>query len=249
MHDPPFWNTSLVEKYSKFWLPNEPCVTPLARTTKSCYTHVVYDYPRCSDYKPVTKNEPESFTKTSTDNNKRKVASEPTKLDSVKPKRKRPCQSKKVIPDDHVLKTFRMRFFPTAFQERVLKTWMNGARHTYNWALSVLKKQYEKRNMRIMPSNRIQLKNTSLHVTRVGCRRGCAGCVPYPIQSESKRRTNYRWHTHKHSNMQKRERDSMISNFGAREKELTPLRSRPQISAKRTNGNFTPEPSREQKLR
>ncbi|KAI8823371.1 uncharacterized protein EV422DRAFT_576950 [Fimicolochytrium jonesii] len=67
-------------------------------------------------------------------------------------------RSKRMIPEGHVQRTWRVRIFPTAGQKKTLKEWMHSARKTYNWVLGVLRKQYAKHGKTIIPINFEALK-------------------------------------------------------------------------------------------
>ncbi|KAJ3294548.1 hypothetical protein HK104_003512, partial [Borealophlyctis nickersoniae] len=96
-------------------------------------------------------------------------------------------KSTKQTPAGHVLRTYRLRFYPTPDQRRMLKEWFAGARSTYNWALSVLKNHYRRGLRLIDPSNRMALKTqfVTCHVSRIPKNRRWLKNVPYLIKEEA----------------------------------------------------------------
>ena len=52
--------------------------------------------------------------------------------------------SKRIVPDDHVQRTWKVRIFPTREQKPILKLWIKAARTTWNWAIGVSRRQFKK---------------------------------------------------------------------------------------------------------
>jgi putative transposase len=77
-------------------------------------------------------------------------------------------KSQKVVPPGCVLRTRTLRFYPTSAQRRTLGIWFAAARHTYNWALGVLKRQHL-RGKRVISLHKFSLKPTfvTCHESRV----------------------------------------------------------------------------------
>ncbi len=195
MHDPPFWEPSLVSQYAQFWLPNhqsEKLVGQVQQATDSCYHHIVYDYP-CQSFNKLVcrKDRLDTYDNPIPTICKRKVSNKKPTSDGSERKQP-PCRSKKKVPDDHVIRTYKMRFFPTQYQKRILKNWMNGARHTYNWALSVCKRQNSRRRVggaegKIEPSNRIDLKKhfVTCKESRIPKKLRWLRTIPYSVKEQA----------------------------------------------------------------
>ena len=188
MYDPPFWKTELEEKYSRWWIPSLPercSVSFSSTTTESWFSHVQYKYPSGSNDKLLQRNP--STTKL-TETERDKEDDNEGKKDALSgEKRKVLFASKKVVPADKVLRVVTMRFFPTKDQQRVLKKWLSAARHTYNWALSVLKDHFTRKLKIIKPSNRVSLKMhfVTCHKHRFPRRLRWMRKVPYSIREEA----------------------------------------------------------------
>ena len=196
MHDPPFWQDIRAEEYARWWRP-EDTLQPAPRyeiPTGSWFHHVQYGYASGSSErrlkrKDIASSQPlGNVTKTNAKKRKRKIDGKKEKEgEQEKKKRTVAFGSKKIVPPNHVLRTFTMRIYPTASQKGVLKTWFAATRHTYNWALGVLKKHHQRGLRMISPSNRMALKTqfVTCHTDRVPRRLRWLKDIPYSIREES----------------------------------------------------------------
>ncbi len=197
MHDPPFWQDPLQPQYDKWWRPQDPpshaVISQHLIKTNSWFHHVQYDYPSGSRDKTLRRTESHAVggnapNQSSKNPHKRKAKDSAVKgKETSTKKRSVAFGSKKVVPLDCVIRNYKMRVYPTTAQKRVLRTWFTAVRHTYNWALGVLKKHY-KRNLRVIcPSNRMALKTqfVTCKANRMPKRLRWLRSVPYSVREES----------------------------------------------------------------
>ncbi|KAJ3267535.1 hypothetical protein HK104_005794, partial [Borealophlyctis nickersoniae] len=209
MHDPPFWEQALVPEYSRWWIPRNGTRGEAALhdiPTQSWFHHVQYGYasggPRLltriasTSDATVSPDAPTDGTgangraknKRGGRKRKQKPAESPIEQNAQPPPKKGVLfKSTKQTPPGHVLRTYRLRFYPTPQQQAVLRTWFAGVRHTYNWALSVLKNHYNRGLRLINPANRVALKTAfvTCHISRVPRRLRWMKSIPYSVREEA----------------------------------------------------------------
>jgi hypothetical protein len=141
-----FWKRDREAEYARWWKPSELVDEQVVGDRGYLWpTHITYSYPKIERGQSVTPipdapdPPPEPHPR-----KKLKVTRE-----------KATIRSNRVTPDNHVLRSRKIRAFPTTAQRKLLRTWFDAARHTYNWALSTFLKQENKR----WKGNRIDLKN------------------------------------------------------------------------------------------
>ena len=130
----PWWDLEKEQEYRQFWSPNQSVygVVPTIETkhengkTGTWFHHRIYCYGFNVEQKLVSRIESEELLQVA----------------STQPKKKGRGRSKLVIPQNSVLRYRKMRIRPTRKQQQCFKFWMAGARWTFNWALSVLLRQY-----------------------------------------------------------------------------------------------------------
>ncbi|KAI9099731.1 hypothetical protein DFS34DRAFT_502721 [Phlyctochytrium arcticum] len=169
VHVPPFWDDALRSEYDRWWRPEElsrqqlyprPINRYAFKGRKSWFHHQQYLYPAPAiepRVRPIVSGVPQPPPP-----KRQKKGNPPSSSRSSTGK------SKKVTPADSVLRMRQLRFYPIAAQRTVLKTWFAADRHTYNWALGVLKRQFL-RGRRVISLHKFSLKPTfvTCHPSRV----------------------------------------------------------------------------------
>ena len=126
-----FWKNSIKSEYDRWWKPSGHVQPNIIDESFQWPDHISYAYSNL-----ITPN----LYVTPIVN-----APDPPSDPYVKKfkKRKRSSQmftSKQVTPDNHILCSRKILLRPSNEQKKILRTWFASARHTYNWALGVLKR-------------------------------------------------------------------------------------------------------------
>lgn len=167
-----FWKDSLKTEYERWWRPTGDVVPwTIIEHNSDWPEHIEYFYP--DPFTPNLKVEPIVDA----------PDPPPDPYEKQTKKRKRAPQqftNKKVVPPDHVLCSKKILLRPSSCQKKVLRTWFASARHTFNWALGVLKKN---NITKYADTKRMDLKTrfVTCNDTRVPKRIRWIRKVPYTI--------------------------------------------------------------------
>lgn len=170
-----FWKNSLKSEYDRWWKPTGNIRPNLVEESFKWPEHISYPYPNFVTpnlYVTPVANAPDP-------------PSDPyIKKSKNKKRSSQMFTSKQKVPDNHILCSRKILLRPTIEQKKILRTWFASARHTYNWALGVLKRNNIKD---FQSTNRMSIKTkfVTCKETRIPKKLRWIKKIPYTVNESS----------------------------------------------------------------